>query len=695
MRRALAAAVLALAPALAAAAPIEARLQVDLSRAGLRNVVRSETALGAGVDGGWRGAADRLLTPDNMAAMRSAGLPSLTYRLRSELGIAAWHWNPEGTWSDPAHAQGYWTSSDRPGAPIQLSWAYDLPRRGDTFDMANNLGWSRLDDGDDQTFWKSNPYLDPSYAHAPMRPQWLILELGDKQMIDGVRIAWGEPYAVRYEVQYWIGRDEYDPAGQWVTFPHGDIRDGRGGDVTLDLGPSAQPSAFVRVRMIEGSNTAPPGATDPRDRLGFAVREVGFGRLAEGRLTDVVRHGAGRDLQSVAHVSSTDPWHREVDRNLDLEQPGLDRLLASPLASGLPVMVPVGVLYDTPENAAAELRYLKARGYPLAGVELGEEPDGQYVDGEDYGALYLETYDILRRIDDKVLLGGPSLQSGLSDTWLDPDPDRSWNSHFIRYLKQRQRLADLQFFSFEFYPFDDICGDIHARLRAQTALMDRLVRRVRAEGVPTTIPWRIAEYGFSAFSGRAESEMPSALLMADIVGGFLTAGGDAAYLFGYGPNEPANQHQACAGWGNLMLHMADTDGQAGATLPSYWTARLLSDAWLQPAGEHRLYATRVTGAGDRVTAYAAARPDGRVGLLLVNRDPKRPVRIALPMAMRGTGDIWRYSSAQYEWIDDGPHSHPGRDRPPEHVSAPRIGAEIELAPASLTVVVPKAPQRHG
>lgn len=682
-------AALAAAPARAA----DGRIVVE---PGVRNTIRPEQALGAGIDGAWRGGTDRLLTPFNVSAMTSAGLRPLTYRLRTELGIAAWHWNPEGTWSDPDHAQGYWTSSDRPGAPIRLSWGYDLPRRGDTIDNANNTGWSRLDDGDLATFWKSNPYLDARYAHAPARPQWLVLELGDKQTVDTAEIAWGEPYATRYEVQYWTGADEYDPDGRWITFPHGDIRDGAGGVASLDLGPSATPTAFVRVLMREGSGTAPAGASDPRDRLGFAVREVGFGRRDAAGFHDAVTHAASHGGQSIAHVSSTDPWHRAVDRNPDLEQPGLDRVFASGLTNGLPAMVPVGVLYDTPENAAAEVRYLKARGYPLSGVELGEEPDGQYVDAEDFGALYLEAYDALRPIDPKLKLGGPSLQSGLSDTWLDPDPDRSWNSRFVRYLKARGRLADLQFFSFEHYPFDDLCGDIHKKLIAEDAVLGGLMTRVAREGVPTSIPWVISEYGFSAFSGRAEAELPSALLMADIVGQFLTAGGEAAYLFGYGPNEPANQGRACAGYGNLMLFTADAAGQAQTPMPTFHTARLITGAWLMPRGLHRLHATRIEGkdpeAGRAVKAFAAVRPDGRLSLLIVNRDAVRAFKLALPG--RGPAEIWRYSPAQFAWVDAGPASRPARSLPPEHMAASPVG-ELEAPASSLTVVVFDHPRAAG
>ena len=47
-------------------------------------------------------------------------------------------------------------------------------------------------------------------------------------------------------------------------------------------------------------------------------------------------------------------------------------MFRSGLTNGLPMMVPVGVFYDTPDNAVAEVRYLKRRGYPLRQVELGE-----------------------------------------------------------------------------------------------------------------------------------------------------------------------------------------------------------------------------------------------------------------------------------------------------------------------------------
>jgi hypothetical protein len=679
----------------ATAASVKAdRVTIDLTAARPANVVDLGAALGAGLDGMGKDEVAALYTPHNVAHMRQGGLEPISYRLRTELGIEAWHWNEAGAWSDPVGKQGYWTSSDRADAPILLSHGYALPRRGDSVDQANNVGYSRLDDGDPDSFWKSNPYLDD--GAVPTRPEWATLDLGKRRPISAARVSWAQPYAIDYEVQHWTGVDEYDPAGRWVAFPGGEIKAGQGGEAALDFGSPVE-TQFVRVLMRRSSLTAPAGSTDPRDRLGFAIRELAFGSIdAQGRFVDVVRHAKDGHGQTYAEVSSTDPWHRAEDLDPELEQPGLDRVFASGLTSGRPMMVPVGVLYDTPENAAALIRFLKWRGYPVRQVELGEEPDGQYVDPESYGALYLRFAAVLRAVDPTLVFGGPSLQSGVADTWLDEDPDHSWTRRLMRYLRGRNAIDQLGFFSFERYPFDDICGDISEKLIDQTRLMQALFKRFADDEIPTDTPWIISEYGFSAYSGRAMVEMPSALLNADIVGQFLTLGGDAAYLFGYGPNVPINQHLACAGYGNMMLWQADASGAARWPMPAYWAARMMTGDWAQPGGgAHEIWpaasADRDAKGRPWVTAYAVRRPDGRWGVMLVNRDSRRAhaVRLGFQTAegwrgAYGTARIVQYSPAQYAWRPDGPHGHPAKDLPPGRF-ARAADAVIQLPASSLTV----------
>src|ERR1700759_3513055 len=100
-----------------------------------KNTFTPEQSLGAGVDGHEKGELDLMLRPENINEMLSAGFKPLTYRLRTELGDEAWHWNPSGSWSDPLRGQGYWTSSSAASRPISLSYGYRLPRRGNTSDQ--------------------------------------------------------------------------------------------------------------------------------------------------------------------------------------------------------------------------------------------------------------------------------------------------------------------------------------------------------------------------------------------------------------------------------------------------------------------------------------------------------------------------------------------------------------------------------
>src|SRR5215471_6204274 len=205
-----------------------ANITIDTSRAVNRFV--PSHALGAGIDGHEKGTNDLQLSRENIKAMLSAGFKSLTYRLRTELGGDVWHWNPNGSWSETQKREGYWVSDARPGAQISLSFGYRLPRRGDTIDQAENNGYSRIDDGDTQTFWKSNPYLDSHFTgeEDSLHPQWVVIEFAKPTPINALRIVWGQPFAKTSRVQYGNFGDVSDialsPPGTWTDFPHAEFR---------------------------------------------------------------------------------------------------------------------------------------------------------------------------------------------------------------------------------------------------------------------------------------------------------------------------------------------------------------------------------------------------------------------------------------------------------------------------------------
>src|SRR5262249_12522319 len=287
-------------------------------------------ALGAGVDGHDKGECARMFTDKNITEMLSAGLGPLTYRLRTELGGEVWHWNPRGTWSDPVHQCGYWTSSDSLGEPINASYGYRLPRRGNTIDQASDDGYSRITDGDENSLWKSNPYLDSHLTgeSEDVHPQWVVIDLGSKKPVNAIRIRWAAHYATRYRIEYWPGDDPMHlqlDDDDWQLFANGKVDGGHGGDELIRLAERPSSVQFVRIVMCRSSHTIAQSSHDIRDSLGFAIREIEFGNIDTlGRFHDHVRHAPDRHRQTMIYTSSTDPWHRAEDIDYSIEQPGLD-----------------------------------------------------------------------------------------------------------------------------------------------------------------------------------------------------------------------------------------------------------------------------------------------------------------------------------------------------------------------------------
>jgi len=670
------------------------------------NRFRSEHALGAGIDGSEKGDTERQLTPANVAAMESVGLKSLTLRLRTELAIDAWHWNPSGKWSDPATEQGYWTSDATANAPILSSYGYALPRRGNTIDQANNSGYSRIDDADEASFWKSNPFLDSHFTHEPdqRHGQWIVVDFGETRQINAARLLWGVPFARRYEVQYAtiddISAISLNPPGMWKTFPRGKVSGAVGGDDFRILAATPVATRYLRISLQRSSSTAPSGSSDIRDGLGYAMRELYVGFTdKDGVFHDAVRHDRQAQAQTTIFVSSTDPWHSATDLDDRVEQPGFDRIMDTGLTHGLPVLVATGLLYDTPENAAAQIRYLKSHHFPIRRIELGEEPDGQYATPEDYGALYLQFADAIHAVDPALELGGPSFQEILPDRA--PLPKRlgnsAWFKRFLAYLHARDR--DYSFYSFEWYPVDDICAPPAPKLVEAHLLLGRALREMQRRGLTHRLPWIISEYGYSAYAARAELGIEGGLLDADVVGQFLSLGGDQAFLYGYTPGYP-DRDQPCSVGNNLMFG-ADESGGVASKFATFFSAQMLAQIWAPPSdGEVELFRASVVSRPKSnqslLSAYALRRRDGFWSLLLINRDPDRAIRVNV--TFRNTGksasappfsgavDVYQLSPQQY-FLGAEAMPYPTKTDPPSHTVREATKAEpFDLPAYSITIL---------
>ena len=681
-------------------------ITVDVSHPS-NHFVPGET-LGAGVDRIAVEAIDKDLLQPTLEKTLASGWQPVTYRQNTELAIEAWHWNPQGTWSDGGDGgKGYFTGSSTPTETLRYSYGYALPRRGATRnDGTDNVGFSRLTDGDVNTFWKSNPYLTEPFTGESdaLHPQWVVMDLAQVQQINSIRIAWGAPYARRYVVQYWTGDDpiKAPTRGVWETFSQGIVMEGKGQVEKVRLTESAAAVRFVRIWMTESSNTcdadrAADAKSDPRNCVGYAIREIYLGTSTEdGAFHDILRHTADQE-QTTTYCSSVDPWHQPSDLGSTKQaQVGFDLFFTSGVTRGLPAMVPVAMLYDTPDNAAGEIAYLKKRGYPISYVEMGEEADGQYMLPEDYAALYLQWATAIHRVDPALKLGGPSFQGVNKDieVWPDASGKVSWTARFVDYLKRHGRMNDLAFFSFEHYPYDP-CRTPWGVLYDEPELVSHIMQVWHEDGVPADMPMFITEGNLSSGASETNQDIFAGVWLADYIGSFLNSGGKGVYFFHY---LPLQMEPGCnSSPGTFGMFTVDANYQIQQPLAQFFVAQLINLEWAQPGGgEHQVFAAKSDvqdGVGhELVTAYAVQRPDGNWAVMAVNRDQQNAHRVRITFdgsegkesSFEGPVEISTFGSAQYQW-------HPAQTRFMAHAEN---SGERTIVPTTKGMADPDGPIAH-
>ena len=691
-----------LAPASAQTNEEVAAVRVDATPSHIINSFDPDQALGSSVDVLSHNEIDKVYTPHILEESLSAGWGPITYRNNTELRMAAWHWTENGTWSDPAHKSGYFTGSTELKEPTRYILAYALPHRG--FSTSGD----RPIQSPHPSFWKSNPYLTSKFTGESdaLHPQWVVMDLKAERPVNAVRIAWANPYARTYQVEYWVGKDALDfdegPEGEWKTFPPGVVKDAHGGTVTLRFGKTPVSTRYLRVWMTESSNTCDlHGSADVRNCVGYAIESLVAGRVSgSGSFVDVTKDAAGGAKPTFCS-SSIDPWHSAADVNAGgrYEHTGFDLFFTSGITNNLPAMIPVTLLYGTPDDAAAQITYIEKRGYPVAYVEMGEEPDGKHALPEDYGALYIQWAAAIHKMDPKIKLGGPIFEGVSKDiqVWPDAQGRTSWLGRFIDYLKAHDRLSDLAFVSFEHYPFEP-CDITWKTLYLEPQLIQHILQVWRDDGVPKDVPLMVTESSISWDLTGPMSQIFAALWLSDSIGAFFEAGGTAYY---HSPIQPQPVERSCLGPATWSNFVTDRDFNIKGYTSFYYAAHMLNLEWVQHrSGMHRMFPSSTdikdSEGNVLVTSYALHRPDGSWSLLLVNRDETYPhtVRVlfedsASQRTAFFSGQVTQVSfgSEQYVWKDAGANSYADPDGSPIGATVPGGSqATFTLPKASVTVL---------
>src|SRR5450755_2618654 len=261
-----------------------ATVHVDATPGRAINSFDPDGALGSSIDVLSRTGIDKVYSPHIIQESLSAGWGPISYRNNSELRMAAWHWTENGTWSDQAHKSGYFTGSTELKEPTRYILSYALPHRG--FSTSGD----RPIQGPTLTYWKSNPYLTSKFTGESdaLHPQWVVVDLRAEKPVSAVRIDWASPYATRYQVEYWTGKDALDfdrgPQGEWKTFPSGVLTNALGGQVTLKLAEDKVSAQYLRIWMTESSSTCDDhGDDDVSNCVGYAIKEIEIGATDANR----------------------------------------------------------------------------------------------------------------------------------------------------------------------------------------------------------------------------------------------------------------------------------------------------------------------------------------------------------------------------------------------------------------------------
>ncbi|HXY00465.1 MAG TPA: discoidin domain-containing protein [Candidatus Limnocylindrales bacterium] len=643
----------------------------------------------------------------------SAGWGPMSYRQNTELTYSAWHWNPNGKWSDERHKSGYFVGSAEPTDTLRQSFGYHIAHRGTTRSDSGQNEFSRMTDGDPASYWKSNPYLTEKFTGAPdsTHPQWVVIDFALPQPIDAIHIGWANPYAKSYVVEYWNGREDAlnkQTAGEWVKFPQGEVTGGAGGSKVQRLADHPITARFLRIWMTESSNTCDShGSGDPRNCVGYAISEISAGNFNTlGDFVDLVKHTPGQ-AQTMTQASSVDSWHTAEDKISGRIQTGFDLFFTSGYTNHLPAMIPIAMLYATPEDSVAELAYIEKQGYAVSFVEMGEEPDGAFMVPEDYAELYLQWATALHKFDPKLKLGGPIFTGVNEDikVWPDAQGRTSWLGRFIDYLKAHGRLADLAFVSFEHYPLEP-CLINWSDLYREPQLVKGILKAWRDDGVPPEVPLMNTESNVSWALTDPMQDLFAGLWLADSVGAFLTYGGPGAVYY-HSPIQPESLRPGCHAWSTYGNFVADEKLEIKQYTAQYFASQMLNLDWVKHgAGAHQLYPAagdlQDEANHDLITAYAVKRPNGEWSLLIINKDPSNAHEVKIVFEDGGKETAARFAgpvkmvafgAAEYVWHPSGATSHADPDGPAERsIVEFKEGRKLLLPKASVTVMTGKV---HG
>jgi hypothetical protein len=575
-----------------------------------------------------------------------------------------YHWNSKGEF-DP---NGVWVPSATEYGPSKLEKNYQ-PK----YSSVNVVDDKR------ETAWQSNP--DTDFPDA----QWIYVELKEQTEVDGLEVVWGDkaekklPYAKVFSVQYW---DPKNPR-QWMVY--GADQDGWKDLLTDVKGKGgAQKLSFAKtrtqnVRLLMKKSSAGKGGT-------YTVAEMK--PTLGGKAVSLT--GWLPAVSSSIFMASSGFEDRKIF--------GFEEFMDF-LNSFEPKAVPLVIVNfgtGTPQEAAAWVHYAnKVKNYGIKYWEIGNEVGGKWeaggpVHSVDYARRYIAFYEAMKAEDPTIRIVA---QVGVTDPSGAYDGKPCLQSFVDRLAKDgKQKYLDIA----SVHQYSNWGQNVKDLLDSPVTQMADLAASVKKQlaAYPelAEVPIWMSEFNTSDqvkprdISVRIENGLWLAQYMPEFIRNFGTRG--YMTLWDVLNGGTALKDEKGGDHGYLQAEEGPYQYQERA---DYWTMTMLTNHWALP-GDARLHSmVKAESDAPGLAVYADRRPDGKLTLLAVNKDPERPVAASIAIAKYAAVNVargWEFDRDNYEWRTESKPYHADPDAPPTPFRIKRSNGRFKhvFPPYSITVL---------
>ncbi len=326
---------------------------------------------------------------------------------------------------------------------------------------------------------------------------------------------------------------------------------------------------------------------------------------------------------------------------------------------------------ESPELAAQWVEYCNRKhNYAIQLWEVGDEAWGSWADshasGREYGNRFVRFARAMRAIDPTIQMAA---NMSLSES------HQEWNRQALAALGQECNII-----TFTFFPLgrqaetDENLFTAPAKFREMFNTLQATVKAAIPDCADTMKYCCVGYNSVSSFPGPQTLSLGNGIYVGEMLGMFAETGTDMACLWAMHNYYPPRR-------GDFGFLSAD-----GSNTPSYtyYVFRLMAHHF-----GGTLLSAQLTGASDKLRLFACRPDGGRLGVILLNKDPKKAyfVTIALENFQPApTARIWRVSKSEFgSALPDLPvHGHAFRYlAPPYSITAIEFTAKSAVARPNL------------